>query len=101
MLVGQGLVGAIVAAPAWRPPEAFALAQMAAMAVFGIVGNYGLAQAFRMAPVATVAPFEYTGLVWAVALGALAFGDLPSPSFWVGAAIIVAAGLYTVRSEVT
>jgi len=69
------------------------------MGVLGIIGNYGLAQAFRLAPVATVAPFEYTGLIWAVVLGATLFGDVPTPTFWVGAAIIVWAGLQAVRSS--
>jgi drug/metabolite transporter (DMT)-like permease len=100
MLAGQAAVGWIVALGAWRTPDAGALTEMAAMAVFGILGNYGLAQAFRSAPVATVAPFEYTGLIWAVGLGAVMFGDVPPPSFWAGAAVIVGAGLYTVRAEV-
>jgi drug/metabolite transporter (DMT)-like permease len=46
-----------------------------------------------------VAPFEYTALIWAVVLGAVVFGDLPPPSFWLGAAIIVGAGLYTLRGQ--
>ena len=100
MLAGQAVAGWMVAAHTWRTPDPRALAEMGAMAVFGILGNYGLAQAFRTAPVATVAPFEYTGLIWAVGLGAILFGDVPPPSFWAGAAIIVAAGLYTVRSAV-
>lgn len=100
MLAGQAVAGWLVAVNAWRAPEPRALAEMVAMAVFGIFGNYGLAQAFRTAPVATVAPFEYTGLIWAVGLGAILFGDVPSSSFWIGAAVIVAAGLYTVRAEV-
>jgi drug/metabolite transporter (DMT)-like permease len=75
-----------------------ALGQMCAMGVLGIFGNYGLAEAFRSAPVATVAPFEYTGLIWAVLLGAVVFGDLPSASFWAGSAVIVGAGLYTLRA---
>lgn len=99
MLAGQALAGWTVAARVWRTPDTRALTEMGAMAVFGILGNYGLAQAFRTAPVATVAPFEYTGLVWAVGLGAILFGDVPPPSFWAGTAIIVGAGLYTVRSE--
>jgi drug/metabolite transporter (DMT)-like permease len=66
--------------------------------VLGILGNYGLAEAFRSAPVATVAPFEYTGLIWASLFGAVLFGDLPSASFWAGSAVIVGAGLYTLRS---
>jgi drug/metabolite transporter (DMT)-like permease len=68
------------------------------MLVLGIFGNYGLAEAFRSAPVAVVAPFEYTGLLWAVLLGVVLFGDVPSPSFWAGAVLIVGSGLYTLRS---
>ena len=71
MLAGQAAVGWLVAAPTWRTPDGRALAQMAAMGVFAILGNYGLAEAFRTAPVAVVAPFEYTGVIWAVLLGAL------------------------------
>lgn len=99
MLAGQAAVGWLVTTTRWRAPDAGALAEMAGMGVLGIIGNYGLAQAFRLAPVATVAPFEYTGLIWAVVLGATLFGDVPTPSFWVGAAIIVWAGLQAVRSS--
>jgi drug/metabolite transporter (DMT)-like permease len=99
MLAGQAAVGWAVAATRWRTPDGAALAEMAGMGVLGIAGNYGLAQAFRLAPVATVAPFEYTGLIWAVVLGALLFGDVPTPWFWLGAAIIVWAGLQAVRSS--
>jgi drug/metabolite transporter (DMT)-like permease len=99
MLALQSGVGWLVAADGWKTPDAPALAQMAAMGVLGILGNYGLAHAFRTAPVATVAPFEYTGLLWGVLLGALVFGDVPTPAFWMGAGIIVAAGLYTARGD--
>ena len=98
MLVGQAAAGWLVALPAWRSPDAVALAEMCAMGVLGILGNYGLAEAFRSAPVATVAPFEYTGLIWASLYGAVLFGDWPSASFWAGSAVIVGAGLYTLRS---
>jgi drug/metabolite transporter (DMT)-like permease len=97
MLAGQAAVGWLVTLTRWRRPDASALAEMAGMGVLGIIGNLGLAQAFRVAPVATVAPFEYTGLIWAVVLGSVVFGDVPAPSFWVGAAIIVWAGLQAVR----
>jgi len=99
MLLGQAAAGWLVALTTWRRPDALALAEMCAMGVLAVLGNYGLAEAFRSAPVATVAPLEYTGLIWAVLLGAMLFGDLPSASFWVGSAVIVAAGLYTLRSS--
>jgi drug/metabolite transporter (DMT)-like permease len=98
MLAGQATAGWLVTATRWQTPEAAHLLEMVGMGLLGIIGNYGLSQAFRLAPVATVAPFEYTGLIWAVVLGATLFGDIPTPSFWVGAAVIVWAGLQAVRS---
>jgi drug/metabolite transporter (DMT)-like permease len=100
MLAGQAVVGWLVAAPTWHTPDQSGLVQMAAMGVFAILGNYGLAEAFRTAPVAVVAPFEYTGVIWAVLLGASVFGETPAPTFWAGAAIIIAAGLFTLRAKV-
>jgi drug/metabolite transporter (DMT)-like permease len=100
MLAGQLAIGWLVAPHTWRTPDAWAMAQMAAMGVFAILGNYGLAEAFRTAPVATVAPLEYTGVIWAVVLGALVFGDIPPASFWAGTVVIIAAGLVTLRAEV-
>lgn len=97
MLVGQACAGWLAAVTAWRALDAAALARMCGMGVLGVIGNYGLAEAFRKAPVATVAPFEYTGLIWAVLFGAVLFGDVPSASFWVGAAVIVTAGLFALR----
>ncbi len=99
MLLGQACVGWLVSAPAWQTPAPKALAQMAGMGVLGVIGNYGLAEAFRKAPAAVIAPLEYTGLIWAVTLGALLFGDVPTPAFWLGAAIIVVAGVYAVRAD--
>jgi drug/metabolite transporter (DMT)-like permease len=46
-----------------------------------------------------VAPFEYTALVWATFFGLFIYGDFPEPPVWLGVAVIVAAGLYTLRRE--
>jgi drug/metabolite transporter (DMT)-like permease len=44
-----------------------------------------------------LAPFEYTALVWSTTLGYFVFGDFPVLSVWLGVAVIVASGLYTIR----
>ena len=98
MLTGQAAVGWLVAIPVWRPLTRTALAEMAGMGLCAIVGNYGLAAAFRKAPVAVVAPFEYTGLVWALLFGALFFNEMPPATFWIGVPLIIGAGLYTLRA---
>ncbi|MEX0318959.1 MAG: DMT family transporter [Ruegeria sp.] len=64
----------------------------------GIVG-YCLAQAYRVADAATVAPFEYVGLPMAVFWGWLIWGELPGPVVWLGMALIMGAGLFVFLRE--
>jgi drug/metabolite transporter (DMT)-like permease len=100
MLLGQGAAGWLVMlGTPWETPSPRALLQISGMGVLAIAGNYGIAEAFRRTRAAVVAPLEYTGLIWAVALGWLVFGDFPGTTFWFGAAVIVAAGVYAVRAE--
>ena len=46
------------------------------------------------APASIVVPYQYTLIVWAIVFGYVFFGDLPAPLTLLGAAIIVAAGLF-------
>jgi drug/metabolite transporter (DMT)-like permease len=62
------------------------------------VGN-GLAQywwtrAIHLAPTSVVAPFQYFSLIWAMMLGFLIWGDVPTVSLVIGAAIVTGAGLF-------
>jgi drug/metabolite transporter (DMT)-like permease len=52
-----------------------------------------------LAPPAVLAPFIYTQLAWATTLGFLIFGDVPDRWTLVGAAIVVASGLYMLNRE--
>ncbi len=68
----------------------------------GLVGGFSqicLTASLRFAPVAAVVPFDYTQLLWAVLLGWLVFADAPASTTWLGAAIIVASGLFTLWRE--
>lgn len=68
----------------------------------GAVGGFSqicLTASLRYAPVPVVVPFDYTQLLWAVLLGWLVFADRPASTTWLGAAIIVASGLYTLYRE--
>lgn len=53
----------------------------------------------RVGDLGFVAPFRYTGLIWALVLGLLVFGDWPDPMTFAGSAIIVATGLFTLLRE--
>ena len=68
--------------------------------VMGVVGTmtftgfFAYAEAYRLAPPSFVAPFEYSALVWAIGLGFVFFGDLPTSQMLIGSAIIIGAGLF-------
>ncbi len=70
-----------------------------ALGSFGGVAQLLLTASLRYAPVAVVVPLDYTQLLWAVLLGWWLFADQPPASTWIGAAIIVASGLYTLYRE--
>ncbi|SFS63244.1 S-adenosylmethionine uptake transporter [Sulfitobacter marinus] len=61
--------------------------------------GYCLSQAYRIADVATVAPFEYIGLPLAVFWGLVIFGDLPQWEVWIGIALILGSGLFVFLRE--
>ena len=90
--------GAIVPA-VWQAVQMNHLALFLGMAVFGTLGMTLISQAFRMAPAAVVAPFDYTALVWASLLGWLFWGEIPGLWTYAGAAVIIASGIYIVARE--
>ena len=64
------------------------------VAILGALGHYCVARAFGYAPANVLSPFQYFQLLGSVAVGWLLFSEFPDAMTWVGAAIIVAAGLY-------
>ena len=99
-LTGVGAVLSALLQPfVWVTPRAEDLWLFAAIAVFGTVGVTMMTQAFRFAPAAVVAPFDYTALLWATLIGWQVWGEIPDTLTYVGAAIIVASGIYIVIRE--
>ena len=56
-------------------------------------------EAFRLGRAATVAPFRYSGLLWAMLVGFLIWGEVPDAAMLTGAAIVIAAGIYMLRKS--
>lgn len=83
----------------WRPPQPGHLPLFLGMAVLGTLGLTLITQAFRMAPAAIVAPFDYTALIWASLFGWLFWGEVPALWTYAGAAVIIASGIYIVLRE--
>ncbi len=97
--LGMTLTGLVAAPFFWISPSMGDLALFAVAGVFGSVGVMCITHAFRFAPAAAVAPFEYSALIWATLIGFVVWGDLPDAITLAGAAIIVASGLYIFYRE--
>ncbi|MFK7876934.1 MAG: DMT family transporter [Paracoccaceae bacterium] len=63
------------------------------------IGYFGITAAMRVGEIAVVTPFRYSRIVFALILAALIFGERPDALTYLGAAIIVASGLYTIWRE--
>ncbi|HET6161025.1 MAG TPA: DMT family transporter [Dongiaceae bacterium] len=78
----------------WVVPSLRDLALLAACGVIASIATVLLTQAYRMAEANFVACFEYTAIIWATLGGYLFWNEIPDIYSFIGAALIVAAGLY-------
>lgn len=97
--VGIGVASTIALPFVYRPFTDGDWALIGLSTVLVIAGHIGMTRALHLAPVALLAPVEYTALIWAAMFGFLIWGDVPSPHTVVGAAIVVASGIYLVFRE--
>ena len=97
--VGMGLVSTVMLPWVWEPMSMRMMIEMVFMALIALAAHYLFTSAFARAEVSVLAPFEYTALLWAVLIGYLAWGDFPDERTWIGATIIIAAGLYVIHRE--
>jgi drug/metabolite transporter (DMT)-like permease len=96
-ILGFGLLGSI--GEQWQPVELKNWALLAGSSIF-IMGGYQFSvQVMRVGDVSFIAPFRYTGLLWALVLGWLIFGDWPDGLTMLGATIVVGTGLFTLFRE--
>jgi drug/metabolite transporter (DMT)-like permease len=92
-------VGAALLPFGWQTPTGGDLMIFVMMGLVGGFGSYFLAMAYQRAPVAVLAPFDYTTLLLGTVLGWLVWHELPSANVWLGATILAACGLYIIRRE--
>jgi drug/metabolite transporter (DMT)-like permease len=79
--------------------DATSWAIIAGLAICGAVGQLLLTSAMRHASVASIATMDYSGLIWSVLFGYWIFDTLPGPGTWIGAPVIIAAGLIIIWRE--
>jgi drug/metabolite transporter (DMT)-like permease len=67
--------------------------------VLGGLAQFTLFDGMKRAPASVVAAFEYTSLIWSFILGYLIWSDVPRREVFLGAALIVGAGLIIIVTE--
>lgn len=92
-------LSAVAAAFTWTSPSPAAFGLCILVAAAGSIGQYGLARAYRHADVAALAPFDFLQIPIATLIGFLVFAQVPDLVSALGAAIVVAAVLYTINRE--
>ncbi|MBA3325023.1 MAG: DMT family transporter [Rhodobacteraceae bacterium] len=85
--------GVLTARVGWTTPGATDAVLLALLGVVAMLAHLCIARALRLADAATVAPLQYTLLIWAIVFGWLIFGDLPEAAILAGAGLITASGL--------
>ena len=99
LLVLMGVGGVALSAHDWVPLRREDLPVLAGLAVSGFLGQLAITHAFSMGKASAVAPFEYSALAWGAGFDWLLWHVLPDRYTLLGAAIIIASGIYLVRRE--
>lgn len=97
--LGAGLVGAVASSVAWVAPTPVDVLLMLLVGVISVLCFVCINGALRLAQASLLAPFHYTSIVWAVALGWVVWGDIPTTPMLLGIALIVASGLFVWHRE--
>lgn len=98
-----GVVGAVAMTAVgfryWEPMNLADSIWMGCLCITGVLGHWLLIKCYEVAEASAVQPFAYFHFVWASILGVVVFSEIIRPNVAFGAALIVAAGLFTLWRE--
>ncbi|WP_127142885.1 DMT family transporter [Pelagibacterium montanilacus] len=90
VMLAAGLVSLIF--EEWTTPTGRSLAFLAGSGFFLMFGQLFIYLTYRIAATNVVAPFFFTGSLWAVVLGASIFGEIPGPVAIIGIVLVAGSG---------
>ncbi len=83
----------------WTSPEALDLSLMIFLGINGAAAFYCMSKAYCVAPASTIAPFEFTYVLWAVVFGYLFWSEIPRPTTLIGLFILIGSSIYIWNRE--
>lgn len=93
-LLGSLLMSLVVPF-AWRTPDSVVdTLLLTSLGILGGLGHYCVARAMTYAPANFVSPFQYWQMIGSVTVGYLLFSEIPDRYTWIGASLIIGAGIY-------
>ncbi len=93
------ICSALTAVGGWPMPTQEQWFFIGLSALFGVFGQLLMTMSYRYAEASTLAPLDYTNLLLAVTLGFYFFGEVPHWSMWIGAPLVIVAGLIILWRE--
>jgi S-adenosylmethionine uptake transporter len=105
VLMGWQLIGALIvgtgliAYQGVAPLSSLDLILIGILAVGSLAGNWCVNLSLQLAPASVVVPYQYSLIIWGVLFGYLVFGEVSEAHTLIGAAIIIAAGLFIFLRE--
>ena len=83
----------------WVTPDWSGLLALCGVGIAGGIGQYLQTQAFRLAPAAVAAPFNYASIVFAAAFGYLIWNEVPTAHLLIGSGIVIGSGFFIIYRE--
>lgn len=93
------IFGALSLSETWVPMVARDLGILVTAAAFVTIGFLSAVMVMRVGEVSYTTQFRYSGLLWALLLGWIAFGDWPDKVTMAGAFLVVGSGMFTLFRE--
>ena len=98
MLAWAALLGTLftfpAAIPEWRLPGVRDGLLLLVMGLTGVISQFCYIRGLAMGDATVLAPIDYSRIIFTALFGAVAFGERPSASTWIGVAIIVGSALF-------
>jgi drug/metabolite transporter (DMT)-like permease len=89
----------LLVTPGWKAIQSEHYLLIGGIAITGAIGQWGITEAFKHAPAASVAPLEYSGMAWVLMIDFFVWSVTPEWQTLLGAAVIIGSGLYLLRFE--
>jgi drug/metabolite transporter (DMT)-like permease len=90
---------AVTSVQGWPTPTPTQWLLIVCAGLFGVLGQLLMTYSYRYAEASTIAPLDYTNMIMAILLGFVFFDEIPSLSVWLGAPLILGAGLLILWRE--